>query len=76
MASDQALADEISRMRKALLDLEQVMLSLDPQQRAKLEEVRLHLKLSLEAAPSSCSCAKSPSQPQTCSITGIRIDPA
>ena len=72
MATDEVLAHEVTKIRRALLELEGLMAGADPEQRERIEEIRLTLKLALEAAPSSCACAISPSR--TCSLTVIRED--
>jgi len=40
-------------IRKALIELKQLAAKADPEQRQKLEEIRLRLELALEAAPNS-----------------------
>jgi hypothetical protein len=73
MATDQALSEEIAKLRKALANVAQLIAAADPDQRQKLEEIRLTLEIALEAAPSSCSCTNSAAR--TCSLTGIRLEP-
>lgn len=73
MPYEQALADEISKIRKALADLEPLVAKADSEQRKKLEEIRLTLELALEAAPGSCTCRTQSAR--TCSLTGIPVDP-
>ena len=48
---DEALSNEISKIRKALIDIRQLISTSAPEQREKLEEIRLILEVALEAAP-------------------------
>ena len=51
MTSEEALAQEIFNIRKALADIGQLMAKADPEQREKLEGIKLSLEIALEAAP-------------------------
>jgi hypothetical protein len=73
MPYEQALVDEISKIRKVLADLARLMADAEPEQRQKLEKISLDLELAVEGAPNSCTCRRQSAR--TCSLTGIPVDP-